>query len=228
MVVSWDNGTLGLVSVHMSRLCSQRFCSYHSLLLMGEIQETNWGWLKPCKQWQWHILHINWCRIHFIDRMKQPATTTWTTITKRKHLYLRRSSCIWHTCLTPTHAKVIGSHDVQDKHLNVCRDVTLASILFRKLDKLINMGYLKILQSRGQGTISCKLSQLWPWSEVKGPKFPEIPTPRSCAQCPVSLFQPPDLDLRQMRDFDSVLSSFPPTKTERHGKCEDSNNSIGW
>lgn len=78
--------------------------------------------------------------------------------------------------------------------------------------------------------------------EVKDQRFPEMtlhlfqtfanpPSPRSFAQCPAaSLSQSPDLDtdlLQMMREFDSVLPSFPPTKTECHGRCEDSNNSIG-
>ena len=99
------------------------------------------------------------------------------------------------------------------------------------------MGYVKILQSNGRDNVMSTMTMV----EVKCQTFPEMtlhlfqtlqtPSPRSFAQCPaVSLSQPPDLDtdlLQMMRDFDSVLSSFPPTKTEWHGRCEDSNNSIG-
>ena len=94
----------------------------------------------------------------------------------------------------------------------------------RKLDKAVSMVCVKVLRRNG-GTISCGLGS---GVEVKGRTFPEIirhlfqtfanPLPRSFAQCQpwwVSLSQPPDLDTDLS---DSMLSSFSPTKTERHGK----------
>ena len=193
MVASWENGTLGLVSVHMSRLCSQRFCHNH----MND---------------HYKVKNASTCE----GPAASGTSASCPPMPKSSETMMFKTSI----------SMFVGMWTIK------------ASILVRKLDKLINNGVCENLTKQWRDNVMSTMTMV----EVKCQTFPEMtlhlfqtfakpPSPRSFAQCPaVSLSQPPDLDtdlLQMMRDFDSVLSSFPPTKTEWHGRCEDSNNSIG-